>query len=226
MKKINISLKQLQRRYLNIKDGSVFRSFTRVYKYNPDSKAIMDQCNSACDSKYGNNMSLAQSYMYSKDIYIGYVMKYYRKLRSLGSAKERGEVDLYRYFNELMEMVEFLNEHGVSYWDFHSGNIRVDSNGHPFLLDLDGSDLSPTDEDRHYQCEYLTCFILDNYLGEIMTVGKYIRLLEDRHILSDKAIRYLCNTTNLLVEGIDLPYVILEEINKPEVQNEIKRLIK
>ncbi len=226
MKSVQLSYNKLKK-YHSIKDATVFRKRNHIYKYAPNSKEVMEAFDSFRGTKVGKHFALATSFLYDKDMYYGYVMKYYRVLFELHKSLRSGRIrKAYAFFSELLEIVSILNDNSILYWDFHCGNIKVTRDGHPFFFDLDESTLHSTKDDEHYQLEFLSAFILNGYLEEEKTLRSYIGLLKGKNILSDSVINYLSDTVNLNSGDLPLPYTLLEEINREEVQCEIKKLIK
>lgn len=225
MKHIETDLKTLES-YHHIKSNRVFKKHNTIYKYEPSSEAVMESYRHFESTKYARNLALASAYLYHKEIYIGYIMRYRRCLLKIKKAYQLRRIkSYYDFFQELLELIAEINSSGICYWDFHSGNIKVTFSGHPMLLDLDGSDLNPSSKLEHLQSEYFTQFILTEYLGTYKTTNQYITLLENSHTLSSAAIDYLYSTVDLTSET-SLPYQLLEELNNKDLQHEIKKLIK
>ncbi len=225
MKHIETDLKTLES-YHHIKSNRVFKKHNTIYKYEPSSEATMDAYRCFESTKYKHNLALATAYLYHKELYIGYTMRYRRYLFGIKRAYQLRRIkSYYSYFHELLELITEINSSGIYYWDFHSGNIKVTPTGRPFLLDLDGSEINPTSESKHNQCKYLSQFILTEYLNIPKTTNQYIRLLENTHTLSSSAIAYLYSTINSTSEPT-LPFILLEEIDNKDLQHEIKKLLK
>lgn len=226
MRIINITEEEIAKTKV-LKEDNVFLKGNFVYKRDSESEEIIKKI-----IELGNNPALDQlskplAILELQKQYYGYVMKYYKALQNVNDAIKNGTIkNLGDYFNELFMIVTKLNIIKLIYWDFHEGNILVDKNGKPFIIDLDDISDEDSDDNLLEQKEYLSEFLLGTYLGQYKGFPAYFRNNALRDILNSEANEYLEGIYNRDMSIKDMPFVVLTELEDQDKTNALKLSLK
>lgn len=226
MRIINITEEEIAKMKV-LKEDNVFLKGNFVYKRDSESEEIIKKI-----IELGNNPALDQlskplAILELQKQYYGYVMKYYKALQNVNDSIKNGTIkNLGDYFNELFMIVTKLNIIKLIYWDFHEGNILVDKNGKPFIIDLDDISDEDSDENLLEQKEYLSEFLLGTYLGQYKGFPAYFRNNALRDILNNEANEYLEGIYNRDMSIKDMPFVVLTELEDQDKTNALKLSLK
>ena len=225
MEKIDINLETFMK-LKAIKKSVIHIHKNHIYKRSPESQSIIETIDSFRTEPVFQHISTPEAYLYDKEKYFGYVMKYYKKLKQVNEAIKKGIIkDIETFALELLNIIEELNKLNLCYWDFHFWNVFSDKQGHPFILDIDDIDYFPSNEDLHNQKEYLTEFLLCIYLEKRQSVHRFAREEVIQKNFSSKTLNYIDSLGNLQYPSPDLPYCIIEELRDIEKRDMIKRKI-
>lgn len=225
MEKIDINLNSFMK-LKPIKETVVHIHKNQIYKRSPESLHIVSAIDSFRKEPVFKHISVPEAYLYDKNIYFGYVMKYYKKLKQVNEAIKKGIIkDVEKYALELLTIIEELNRLNLCYWDFHFENVLSDKNGHPFILDIDDMEYYPSNEDLHSQREYLTEFLLCIYLDKKRSVHRFAREEAIQKYFRSKTLAYIDSLGNLQHPAPDLPYCIIEELQDIDKREMIKSKI-
>jgi len=225
MDKIQITLQEFNQMN-RLKDGVVHYKRDKIYKHSPSTLKIVKTIDSLGNQPVFQNIATPTAYLYNKKRYFGYVMKYYKKLKQVQEAIEKGIIeDIEKYALELLSIIEKLNKLNLCYWDFHDENILVDEQGNPYILDIDDMDYMPSKEDLHNQREYLTEFLLTIYLNKYKSVHAFANTEAIQYAFSDKSLNYIYSLGNLGKPVPELPYIIIKELKDKEKRDMIKSRI-
>lgn len=226
MERIDINMDAFMKMH-QIKPTVVHLHKNKIYKRSPDTLPLINVIDSLRNEQPFKHISIPEAYLYEKETYFGYIMKYYKKLKQVNTAIKKGIIkDIEKFALELLQIVDELNKLDLCYWDFHFENILSDKQGHPFILDLDDMEYFPSNEDLHNQREYLTEFLLCIYLEKRKSVHAFARQEAIQKYFSDKTLMYIDSLGNLGVEAPELPYCIIEELQDQEKRDMIKSKIK
>lgn len=225
MDKIDINMDKFMK-MKKIKPKVIHYHRNKIYKRSPQSLTIVKAIDSLKDEPVFKHISVPEAYLYDKQNYFGYVMKYYKKLKEIREAEAKGRIkDIEQFSIELLQIIDKLNNLNLCYWDFHSKNILSDKEGHPFILDIDDMDYYPTNEDLHNQREYLTEFLFYLYIDIDRPVQSFAKEEIIQHTFNGKTLKYIDQLGDLSKTAPDLPYCIIEELRNPEKRDMIKSKI-
>ena len=226
MERIDINMDAFMRMH-QIKPTVVHLHKNKIYKRSPETLPIVNVINSLRNEQPFKHIALPEAYLYDKEQYFGYVMKYYKKLKQVNNAIKSGIIkDIEQFSLELLQIIDKLNKLNLCYWDFHFENVYSDKQGHPFILDTDDMEYFPSNEDLHNQREYLTEFLLCMYLEKRKSVHAFAREEAIQKYFKDKTLMYIDSLGNLQYPAPDLPYCIIEELHDKEKRDMIKSKIK
>lgn len=225
MEKIDISMDKFMK-MKKIKPKVIHLYMGKIYKHSPNSLSIIETIDALRTESVFKHISTPEAYLYDKQKYFGYIMKYYKKLKQIKEAEEKGEIrNIEKFAIELLLIIEELNKLNLCYWDFHSQNILSDKEGHPFILDIDDMDYYPTDEDLHNQRECLTEFLLYLYLDTDKPVHSFLKDEVIQQSFGTKTLTYIDTLGDLNKTPPELPYCIIEELRDKEKRDMIKSKI-
>lgn len=222
METIEITREQLSK-MKNLKAGIVLQKDGIIYKYDPDSKHIIQKISDLGNHPYLKQLAKPINFLELEREYYGYTMLYYKKIKQVTDAIKAGIIkNLGDYFDELFMIVTKLNTLKLIYWDFHENNIYADAKGKPFILDLDDITDEDSAENLLEQKEYLTEFMLGTYFGKYRGFHWYFGTNAFKNILNNEANEYL----EMLREGdlslTDMPYCVLTELEDQDKTNALK----
>lgn len=205
--------------YKKIVDGYVHCDENNIYKYSPTSWPIMERIEQNISEDYLKNIAIPKAYLICQKQFFGFVMEYNKTIVKINEAINSGKIiNINEYIEKLLYIIEKLNEIGIYYWDFHSGNIMVDGKGEPFILDIDGAEYIPEIDYLHSQREYLTEFLINIYLGKdnLFFIHKPKWEWIGHKYMSKKSQEYINVLGNLNKPAPELPYCILEDFKDEE----------
>lgn len=226
MERIDINMDAFMKMH-QIKPTIVHLHKNRIYKRSPETLPLVNVIDSLRNEPPFKHIAIPEAYLYDKETYFGYVMKYYKKLKEVNEAIKKGIIkDIEKFAIELLQIIEELNKLNLCYWDFHFENILSNKQGHPFILDIDDMEYFPSNEDLHNQREYLTEFLLCIYLGKRKSVHAFARQEAIQKYFKDKTLMYIDSLGDLGRKAPDLPYCIIEELQNKDKRDMIKSKIK
>lgn len=205
--------------YKKIINGIVHCDENNIYKYSPTSWPIMTIIENNIDKEYFKNIATPKAYLICQKKFFGFVMDYNKTIIKISEAIKANRIEnINKYIEKLLNIIEELNKIGIYYWDFHSGNIMVDENGNPFVLDIDGAEYIPEIDYLHSQREYLTEFLINIYLGkdDLFFIHKPKWEWIGHKYMSKKSQDYINVLGNLCKPAPELPYCILEDFKDEE----------
>ena len=226
MERIDINL-DVFNKMKPLKKNVVHIHQNKLYKYSPESLNIVRTIDEFSSNPVFKSIAIPQAYLYDKQKYFGYIMKYYKKIYQVEQAIQNGLIkDIEKYALELLSIIEELNKLNLCYWDFHCGNILSNNKGHPFILDVDDMEYFPTNEDLHSQREYLSEFLLVIYLGKRKSIHSFAREDIIQKYFKNSTLEYLDTLGDLKEPVPRLPYCIIEELSDIDKRETIKSKIK
>ena len=218
--------------YNPIKPGIVHKKKKLVYKYAPTTQSMMSFLDGQRYEDVLSHVSLAKAFLYSRDEYWGYAMKYYERLTSIKTYfnrfnKDRNRID--QYVKELINVLIELEKLELCYNDFHFNNVMVDEGGKPFLLDADHMRVEPDRKFLNFQRARLINFILNIYTdSNYDLLNKFINELELKDYFSKDFVRYLGEGYKHYKVDELIPFFPLEFLNEfrdLDKMDEIKRIL-
>lgn len=209
-----------------LQKDSVRKKGRYVYKYAPLSESTISRIYANTDAKVFKSFSTPVAKLKCNGTYFGYIM-YFRRVKKINEAIKKGNINqLSNFLIELIQIIEELNQMDLTYWDFHSNNILVNKQGHPFIMDIDDIEYKATKELLYRQIEYLIEFILNMMLNNNMSLQKVLKSEILNGIIAKDTLSYIKNIFNQdQTQSLILPYNLVEELRDKDKIRTLKRRI-
>lgn len=199
-----------------------------LYKKSRNSKQILDVLDSHKENPIINDsLVFANAYLYDGDEFFGFVMNHYQDLISLTTLINSPSFDFNAYIKKLITILEELEDLELCYYDITKNNIKSKGT-EPFLLDSDGMILNPSIFYKKRQRQKLIEFILsikfqegssENFLKE------FLRKIKLEDYFTKDFICYMREIFDISSHNIMFPTFFLNELDDPEKNAEIKKLL-